>query len=134
MNDAKQRKNLKRKSAKIILFIVFLIIIAIGTSSGVFLYFKSKDSDYSKKNTAIYYAVFDDGTYYIPKAEPDIKFEIDSDDSNSYKLTNSNGENVQTNIVKIDEKKYIQATKNYIEGETYQLQLDTASFTEEALK
>ena len=35
MNDAKQRKNLKRKSAKIILFIVFLIIIAIGTSSGV---------------------------------------------------------------------------------------------------
>lgn len=134
MNDAKQRKNLKRKSAKIILFIVFLIIIAIGTSSGVFLYFKSKDSDYSKKNPAIYYAVFDDGTYYIPKAEPDIKFEIDSDDSNSYKLTNSNGENVQTNIVKIDEKKYIQATKNYIEGETYQLQLDTASFTEEALK
>lgn len=75
MNDAKQRKNLKRKSAKIILFIVFLIIIAIGTSSGVFLYLKSKDSDYSKKNPAIYYAVFDDGTYYIPKTEPDIRKE-----------------------------------------------------------
>lgn len=134
MENKKKEKILKRKSTKIAFFIVILIIIAIGTSSGVFFYLKSKNSNDTQKNAAIYYAIFDDGTYYIPKAEPDIKFAIDSDDLNSYKLTNSNNETVESNIVEYNGKKYIQANKKYTKGETYQLELATANFTDEVLK
>lgn len=134
MENKKKEKILKRKSTKIAFFIVILIIIAIGTSSGVFFYLKSKNSNDTQKNAAIYYAIFDDGTYYIPKAEPDIKFAIDSDDLNSYKLTNSNNEMVESNIVEYNGKKYIQANKKYTKGETYQLELATANFTDEVLK
>lgn len=134
MENKKKEKILKRKSTKIAFFIVILIIIAIGTSSGVFFYLKSKNSNDTQKNAAIYYAIFDDGTYYIPKAEPDIKFAIDSDDLNSYKLTNSNNETVESNIVEYNGKKYIQANKKYTKGETYQLELATTNFTDEVLK
>lgn len=134
MENKKKEKILKRKSTKIAFFIVILIMIAIGTSSGVFFYLKSKNSNDTQKNAAIYYAIFDDGTYYIPKAEPDIKFAIDSDDLNSYKLTNSNNETVESNIVEYNGKKYIQANKKYTKGETYQLELATANFTDEVLK
>ena len=94
-----KEKILQKKSVKIALFVLFLTIIAIGTSSGVFFYLKNKNSSEFQKNATTYYAVFDDGTYYIPKAEPNIKFAIDSDDLNSYKLTNLNGETVETNII-----------------------------------
>ena len=132
MKENKREKILKRKSTKIVLFAIFLIFIAIGTASGVFFYLKSNNE--FQKNPVVYYAIFDDGTYYIPKAEADIKFAIDSDDINSYKVTNANGEVVETNIINSDEKKYIQAKQKYTEGEIYQLQLDNANFTEDALK
>lgn len=134
MENKKKEKISKRKSTKIAFFILILIMIAIGTSSGVFFYLKNRDSKDTQKNAAIYYAIFDDGTYYIPKAEPNIKFEIDSDDLNSYKLINSNHETVESKIVEYNGKKYIQANKKYIEGETYQLELDTANFTDDILK
>lgn len=127
-------KEKKNKKIKIVLYVVFLLLIAIGTFLGVFFYLKSKNSNETQKNAAIYYGIFDDGTYYIPKAEPNIKFEIDSDDLNSYKLTNTDGENVETNIVDINGKKYIKSKQKYTEGKTYQLQLDNASFTDESLK
>ena len=134
MENKEKEKNLKRKSTKIVFFVLILVIIAIGTSSGVFFYLKNKNNNDAQKNAAIYYAIFDDGTYYIPKAEPNIKFAIDSDDLNSYKLINSKNETVESNIVEYNGKKYIQANKKYIEGETYQLELDTANFTDEVLK
>ena len=134
MKENKREKILKRKSTKVVLFVIFLIVIAIGTASGVFFYLKSKSNNEFQKNPAVYYAIFEDGTYYIPKAESDIKFAIDSDDSNSYKITNSEGGMIETNIINIDDKKYIQAKQKYTEGQTYQLQLDNANFTEDALK
>ena len=134
MENEKKEKFLKRKGTKIAFFILFLIIIAIGTSSGVFFYLKSRNSNDTQRNAAIYYAIFDDGTYYIPKAEPNIKFAIDSNDSNSYKLTNANQETVQSSIVEYNGKKYIQANKNYTKGETYQLELTNANFTDDVLK
>ena len=134
MENQKKEKFLKRKGTKIAFFILFLIIIAIGTSSGVFFYLKSQNSQDVQKNAAIYYAIFDDGTYYIPKAEPNIKFAIDSSDSNSYKLTNANQETVESSIIEYDGKKYIQANKKYTEGETYQLELTNANFTDDVLK
>lgn len=134
MENKEKEKILKRKSTKIVFFVLILVIIAIGTSSGVFFYLKNKNNNDAQKNAAIYYAIFDDGTYYIPKAEPNIKFAIDSDDLNSYKLINSKNETVESNIVEYNGKKYIQANKKYIEGETYQLELDTANFTDEVLK
>ena len=134
MKENKREKILKRKNTKIVLFAIFLIIIAIGTALGVFFYLKSKSDNEFQKNPAVYYAIFDDGTYYIPKAESDIKFAIDSEDTNSYKVTNANGETVETSIINSNEKKYIQAKQKYTEGETYQVQLDNANFTEEALK
>ena len=120
------------KIIKIIVFIVLLIIIAITTLLGVYFYLKNKNN--LKENPAVYYAIFDDGTYYIPKAEPNIKFAIDTNDTNSYKLTNSNNETVESKIVEQKGKKYIQANKKYTEGETYQLELDTANFDDENLK
>ena len=44
MENKKKEKILKRKGTKIAFFILFLIIIAIGTSSGVFFYLKSQNS------------------------------------------------------------------------------------------
>ncbi|MBQ2937893.1 MAG: hypothetical protein IJE05_03315 [Clostridia bacterium] len=134
MENKKKENISKMKSTKIVFFILFLIIIAIGTSSGVFFYLKSKNNTNNAQNAAIYYAVFDDGTYYIPKAEPDIKFAIDGGDLNSYKLTNSNNETVESSIVEYNGKKYIQANKKYTKGETYQLELYTANFADDVLK
>ena len=130
----RKEKILKRKSTKIIFFILMLIILAIGTASGVFFYMKSQNkNDFSKSATA-YYAVFEDGTYYIPKAEPDVKFAIEGDDINSYKLTNSNNEVVESSVIEYKDKKYVQSKEQYAKGETYQLELENTNFTDEALK
>ena len=52
-----------------------------------------------------------------------------------YKITNSNGEKVNTKIVVNNGKKFIQAENNYIEGETYLLELSEGiNFTDNALK
>lgn len=123
----------KRKVIKIILFILFLLVLAVSVSSGVYFYLKNTNERDSVLQTA-YLGILEDGTYYIPKARKDIRFQIDSLDTNSYNLIDKNNNKVETKIVESNEKKLIQPKQNYIEGETYTLELTGTSFTEEKLK
>lgn len=100
-----ENKGNKTKIIKIVFFILLLIVMAVGIFTGVFLYLKSKKTESIPASSALYYAIFEDGTYYIPKAEQNVKFEISEENADSYKLTNSGGENIETSIIEYNRKK-----------------------------
>lgn len=122
-----------KKVGKILLFVVVLLLLASLTAGGVYLYLKAADERDSIA-TATYIGMFEDGTYYIPKAKKNIRFQIESEDVASYKLTDKDNHVVETKIVKKNGQNYIQALNEYQEGETYTLELIDTSFSEEILK
>lgn len=122
-----------RKIGKILIFIVALLILACSTAGGVYLYLKTTNERDSVA-TATYIGMFEDGTYYIPKAKKDIRFQIESEDVSSYQIKDKDGNDVATKIAKKNGKNYIQAMQDYQEGETYTLELKNTSFSEEILK
>lgn len=127
-------KNKNNKILKIFGFIVFLIILATTVSFGVFTFFKNKDNRDNANNLA-YLGIMEDGTYYVQDAPKNIRFQVSSEDDSLYKITNSNGEKISSKIVVNNGKKFIQAEKNYNEGETYLLELQEGiNFTDDALK
>lgn len=124
----------KSKAIKISLFIVFLLILASTVSFGVFTYLKNIDNRDNANNLS-YLGIMEDGIYYVQDAPKNIRFQVTSDDSSLYKITNSNGEKVSSKIVVNNGKKFIQAENNYNEGETYLLELSEGiNFTDNALK
>lgn len=141
MEEDKKTKKVKKgktnpqnkKIYKIILFILFLIILATSVSSGVYFYLKNQNARDTVSQTT-YLGILEDGTYYIPKARKDIRFQIDSLDTNSYNLTDKNNNKVETTIIEKNGKKLIQANQDYQEGEIYTLELTDTIFVEEGLK
>lgn len=127
-------KNKKIKVIKILGFIIFLIALAMSVSFGVFTFFKHIDNRDNANNLA-YLGIMEDNTYYVQDAPKNIRFQVTSEDNSLYKITNSNGEKVNTKIVVNNGKKFIQAESNYNEGETYLLELSEGmNFTDDALK
>ena len=126
--------NKKNKVIKITVFIVFLIVLASTVSFGVFTFLKNIDKR-DNANNLTFLGIMEDGTYYVQDAPKNIRFQVDSEDNSLYKITNSNGENVNAKIVVNNGKKFIQAENNYNEGETYLLELSEGiNFTDDALK
>ena len=124
----------KNKIIKISGFIIFLIILATAVSFGVFTFFKNIDNRDNANNLA-YLGIMEDGTYYVQDAPNNIRFQVTSEDNSLYKITNSNGEKVNSKIVADNGKKFIQAENNYNEGETYLLELSEGiNFTDNAIK
>ncbi len=126
--------NKKNKVLKIFGFIVLLIILATSVSFGVFTYLKNTDNRDNANNLA-YLGIMEDGTYYVQDAPKNIRFQVTSEDNSLYKITNSNGDEINSKIVVSNGKKFIQAEDNYNEGETYLLELSEGiNFTDNALK
>lgn len=124
----------KNKKLKIFLFIIFLVILAVGVAGGVFTYLRKIDKR-DNANSLVYLGVMEDGTYYAQDVPKDIRFQVDSEDTSLYKLINTNNEEVSSTIVKNNNKKFIQAESTYDEGETYVLELSEGiNFTDKALK
>lgn len=125
---------MKNKVIKISGFIIFLIVLATTVSLGVFTFFKNIDNR-DNANNLVYLGIMEDGTYYVQDAPKNIRFQVTSEDSSLYKITNSSGEKVSSKIVVNNGKKFIQAENNYNEGETYLLELSEGiNFTDNALK
>lgn len=136
MEKDKENKNEVKKTrrvGKILLFILALLLLASLVSGGVYIYLKTTN-ERDSVSSATYIGMFEDGTYYIPKAKKNIRFQIESEDISSYKLTDKNNNRVETKIAKKAGQNYIQALENYQEGETYTLELINTSFSEELLK
>ena len=127
-------KDKNKKILKISGFILFLIILATTVSFAVFTVLKNIDNRDNADNLA-YLGIMEDGTYYVQDAPKNIRFQVTSEDNSLYKLTNANGENVNSKIVVNNGKKFIQSEKDYNEGETYLLELSEGiNFTDNALK
>lgn len=132
-NKKKDKKNYK--GLKIISLIVLGIFLLFASFFGVFTYLKNKDPFSNQKNKSIVsIGVFDDGTYYIPKARDDISFAIKGNNPSSYQLKGKNDEKIETKIIKQNGKNYIKPIHKYEEGETYILELTNTSFTDKVLK
>lgn len=126
-------KNKTKSIKKIIVFVIFLILLATVVSSGVYLFLKENQRrDNISENT--YIGVLEDGTYYIAKAKKNIRFQISDLDTNTYKLTDQNNNIVESKVIEQGNKKLIQANELYKEGETYTLELTETSFSEKKLK
>lgn len=132
---AKIRVMNKKKIVKVGSLIVVIILLLITTMTLVFNYLSNKDPFQDKKNRSVVsIGIYDYGTYFISKAEKDIKFPIKSNDTKSYKLTTSNNKTVKSKIVKEHEKNYIKALENYHEGDIYFLELTDTKFDDNLLK
>ena len=58
-------------------------------------------------NNLAYLGIMEDGTYYVQDAPKNIRFQVTSEDNSLYKITNSNGEEVNSKIVVNNGKKFI---------------------------
>lgn len=125
----------KKQSNKIIIFIVIIVALlaAVGVGFGTFFILKN-NSNRNVKNNSTYMGILEDGTYYIAKANKNIRFQIDNTDKSTYKLTDSEGNEIETTIRNEDDKILIEGLSSYEEGKTYTLELLSANFTEDILK
>lgn len=134
ITNEKKKLN-KGKILKRCLLVVLAFFLLFGTKTLVFNYFNNKNPLQEKNNKAVVsIGIFDDGTYFLSKAKPDIKFAIDSNDVNSYKLTDSNNKVVKSKIVKEKGKNYIAPEEKYKLGEIYFLELTNTKFIDKTLK
>lgn len=142
MDKKKKQKNEKDKNIqknktiiKVVSLIAIIIILLITSMTIVFNYLNNRNLFQDKKNKfVVSIGIYDDGTYFISKADKDIKFPIKSGDSKSYKLTTSDNKIVKSKIVKEHGKNYVKAIENYQEGDIYFLELTDTKFDDNLLK
>lgn len=132
----KKRKQKNKKTIiKVVSLGIIIILLLITSMTFVFNYLSNKDPFQDKKNkSVISIGIYDDGTYFISKADKNIKFPIKSSDSKSYKLTNSDNKVVKSKIVKEHGKNYIKALNDYQEGDIYFLELTDTKFDDKLLR
>lgn len=132
----KKEKKIINSKIKIIGIILLSLIGASVIGFGVFNYLKSKENtiDRTINNVAVYYGIFDDGTYYIPKANKDVEFPIKENNKDSYKLTDEDGKKVSSEIIKKKDNYYIKSKNSYEDGKTYNLELTDNTFNEKTLR
>ncbi len=87
-----------------------------------YIYIKN-NSKSDSLNSLEYVGILEDGTYYISKAPKNIRFQINSNDTNSYILKDEKENIIETRIINEKGKNLIEVANNYNEGETYSLYL-----------
>lgn len=127
-----EKKN-EVKFGKILAFVILLSILVVATTVGVYSFLKYTNAR-DTVATATYVGKFEDGTYYIPKARKDIRFQIENNDADSYRLTEKNGNVIESQIVQKDGKNYIEAAQDYQENSSYLLELTDNTFSENILR
>lgn len=131
----KKKQKAKKTIVKVVSLVILIILLLLTSMTLVFNYFSNKNPFQDKKNkSVISIGIYDDGTYFIPKADKNIKFPIKSSDVKSYKLTTNDNKVVKSKIVKEHEKNYIKALNDYQEGDIYFLELTNTKFDDKLLK
>lgn len=130
-------KNMKNKK-----FVIPIIILILLIAGGLIYYFiNSKNDEFIVGETlkitdfSDYLVQYDDGDYYLMKANADIKFNVSSEDEEiKYKIVDEEEQEIETKISKKKNNYIIASNKNYEAGKTYKITLENASFTDEKLK
>lgn len=131
----KKKQKAKKTIVKVVSLVILIILLLLTSMTLVFNYFSNKNPFQDKKNkSVISIGIYDDGTYFIPKADKNIKFPIKSSDVKSYKLTTNDNKVVKSKIVKEHGKNYIKALNDYQEGDIYFLELTNTKFDDKLLK
>ena len=129
-------KSLKNK--KIIIPVIAIILLIVGIS--IYNSINKRDDFIVGKtlnitNPTDYLVQYDNGDYYLMKANTDIKFSVESEEKEiKYTITDEDNQEVDTKVNKKKKHFEIAADKDYEAGKTYKLTLENASFTEEKLK
>lgn len=131
---------MKRLSSKIIIvlsiliifFIIFLLLIkTLKKNNNEFIIGKTLEIE----NSSDYLVQYENGDYYLMKANADITFLVTSDGSEvKYKIFDEEEKEVKTTIKK--KKKYyeIASSNHYEAGKTYKMVLENGVFVDEKLK
>lgn len=111
--------------------IIPIIIVVITTIAFLFIF---KNNTLNITNITDYLVQYENGDYYLIRANADIKFEVTSDSNDiKYKVLDENDKEVKTKLKKHKNNYVIVASKKYEAGKTYKLELDNASFVDEKL-
>ncbi len=130
----KNNKSSVKNNKKIYALLLFIVVVLIACISvEAYIYIKNNNKSDSL-NSLEYVGILEDGTYYISKAPKNIRFQINSNDTNSYILKDEKENIIETRIINEKGKNLIEAANNYNEGETYSLELVNTSFSEERFK
>ena len=127
------------KNKKYISPIIILVLLIAG---GLIYYFiNSKNDKFVVGDTlkiadsSDYLVQYEDDSYYLMKANADIKFNVSSEDEEiKYKIVDENDKEIDSNISKSKENYVIASNKDYEAGKTYKITLENATFTNEKLK
>lgn len=126
------------KKKKVILIIIFVLCM-IGI---LIYYFYGKKSNsfmigatLKVSDSSDYLVQYDDGDYYLMKANADIKFHVSTNDEEiKYKIVDENDKEIEAKISKNKKNYVIAPKKDYEAGKTYKITLENATFTDEKLK
>lgn len=131
------KKMIQNKKIFVPILCVFVFILF-----GIYYLFGRSDNDQfivgktlNIKNASDYLVQYENGDYYLMKANADIRFQVSSKDKEiQYKVIDDNNKGVSTKVIKSKKNFYIVPSKNYEAGKTYQITLENASFTDEKLE
>lgn len=120
---------------------VFGIVLLIFLLLGLYHFLGSNEDKFivgktlKISNPSDYLVQYDNGDYYLMKANADIKFMVSSKDKEiKYQIVDEDNKEVGTKVNKKKKNFEIAPNQNYEAGKTYQLTLENASFTDEKLK
>ena len=130
-------QNLKNK--KIIIPIIILVLVIVG--SLIYYFINNKKDEFIVGKTlkiadsSDYLVQYEDDSYYLMKANADIKFNVSSEDKEiKYKIVDENDKEIESNVSKNKKDYIIASNKDYEAGKTYKITLENATFTDEKLK
>lgn len=134
MSKENNNKSTTKNNKKLYAILIFIVIVLIACISvEAYIYVKNSNRADSVNNLQ-YVGILEDGTYYISKAPKNIRFQINSNDTNSYTLKDEKENIIETRIINKNGKNFIEAANEYNEGKTYYLELINTNFSEERFK
>ncbi len=127
------------KNKKIIIPIIILVLVIVG--SLIYYFINNKNDEFIVGKTlkiadsSDYLVQYEDDSYYLMKANADIKFNVSSEDKEiKYKIVDENDKEIESNVSKNKKNYVIASNKDYEAGKTYKITLENAKFTDEKLK
>lgn len=127
------------KNKKIIIPIIILVLVIAG--SLIYYFINNKNDEFIVGKTlkiadsSDYLVQYEDDSYYLMKANADIKFNVSSEDKEiKYKIVDENDKEIESNVSKNKKDYVIVSNKDYEAGKTYKITLENATFTDEKLK
>ncbi len=123
--------------------IIILIVIVVLLIAGGLIYYciNNKNDEFIVGKTlkiadsSDYLVQYEDDSYYLMKANADIKFNVSSEDKEiKYKIVDEQDKEIEAKVSKNKNDYVIASNKEYEAGKTYKITLENATFTDEKLK